>query len=120
MIEFMDECAGKFVGIRASGKLTREDYEEILIPKLEQLFDAEGKLDLLLYMDEAFDGWEAGAAWDDATFGIRHRADFEKLAVVGGPAWVQGGLKAFGFLMKGEIRTYPADQLEKAWEWVAG
>jgi len=120
MIEFMDESTGKFLGIRASGTLTDADYKGVLIPKLEELFDTHGKLDILLYLDDGFEGWDAGAAWDDAAFGMRHRADFEKLAVVGGPGWVQKGLKAFAFLMKGEIRTYPADKLETAWEWVAG
>ena len=50
----------------------------------------------------------------------RTAADFEKLAIVGGPDWIPLGIKAFRFLMKGEIRTYPSEQLEAAWEWVAG
>ncbi|GAB4348455.1 MAG: hypothetical protein Kow0026_02970 [Oricola sp.] len=120
MFEFMDESTGKFVGIRASGTLTDADYKTVLIPKLEALMAEHGKLDLLLYLDDDFEGWDAGAAWDDARFGMQHRADFEKLAVVGGPAWVRKGLMAFAFLMKGQVRTYPSDELEKAWEWVAG
>ena len=120
MIEFMDESTGKFVGIRIGGTLTDADYKDVLIPRLEDLFDRHGKLDCLLYLDDSFHGWEAGAAWDDMSFGMRHRADFEKLAVVGGPGWVRQGLNAFAFLMKGEVRTYPAEDIEKAWEWVAG
>jgi hypothetical protein len=120
MIEFMDESTGKFVGIRATGRLTDEDYKDVLIPRLEALFDEHGKLDVLIHLDDGFSGWEAHAAWDDASFGMKHRADFEKLAVVGGPEWVSRGLNAFSFLMKGEFRHYPADKLESAWEWIAG
>lgn len=120
MIEFMDESTGKFVGIRASGTLTDADYKDVLIPKLEALFAKHGKLDVLLHLDDDFVGWDAGAVWDDARFGMHHLADFEKLAVVGGPTWVQKGLMAFAFLMKGQVRTFPADELEHAWEWVAG
>lgn len=120
MIEFMDESTGKFVGFRASGTLSDKDYKDILIPKLEELFAKHGKLDVLVLFDDDFEGWDAHAVWDDADFGLRHRADFEKLAVVGGPSWVRTGLKMFGFLMKGEIRAYPGAELEKAWEWIAG
>ncbi|MFZ2101096.1 MAG: STAS/SEC14 domain-containing protein [Oricola sp.] len=120
MIEFMDESTGKFVGIRASGKLTDADYKNILIPRVETLLGEHGKLDILFLFDEDFQGWDLHAAWDDMSFGMSHSAGFEKLAVVGGPAWVSRGIKALAFLLKGEVRTYPADKLEAAWEWIAG
>jgi hypothetical protein len=120
MIEFMDESTGKFVGIRASGKLTDTDYKEVLIPRLEKILKEEGKLDLLVYMDKDFAGWDLHGAWDDMTYGFGHAADFDKLAIVGGPDWIGWCIKACGFLFKGEVRTYPEDQLETAWEWVAG
>lgn len=120
MIEFMDESTGKFLGIRASGTLSDADYENVLIPKLDELFDTHGKLDVLVFLDDSFQGWDMHALWDDASFGMKHRADFEKLALVGGPDWIHRGVKAFRFLMKGEIRTYPSDQIESAWQWVAG
>jgi len=120
MIEFMDESTGKFVGIRASGKLTDADYKNVLIPRLERLFEAHGKLDVLFLLDDTFDGMELAAMLDDASFGMKHLAEYEKLAVVGGPEWIHRGIRAFRFLFKGEVRTYRGDQLEKAWEWVAG
>jgi hypothetical protein len=107
MIEFMSESSGNVTGIRATGKLTDADYKQTLIPRLESLFGEHGKVNVLFYMDESFEGWDL----DD-------RADFEKLAVVGGPAWVDWCIKLGGFLMKGEIRIFPVDQLDRAWNWV--
>lgn len=120
MIEFMPESSGNILGVKASGKLTDADYKHVLIPKFESLFKQHGKLNVLFYMDEAFEGWDLEAAWDDASYGLRHRADFNKLAVVGGPAWVEWCIKLSGFLMKGEIKVFPADQLESAWKWLKG
>lgn len=118
MIEIMLESAGNALGVRASGKLTDADYKETLIPKLEALFNAHVKLDVLFYMDEEFEGWDLEAAWDDASYGLKHRADFDRLALVGGPAWVEWCIKLSGFLMKGEVRIFPADQLDRAWAWI--
>lgn len=119
MIEFMDESSGNLLGVRVSGKLTKAEYDSILLPQLAKLFKAHGQLNILIYMDEAFEGWDLEAAWEDASYGLRHQADIGKLAVVGGPAWVHWGIKLSGFLMKGEIRIFPSDQLADAWRWIS-
>lgn len=118
VIEIMPESSGNVLGVRASGKLTDAEYKQLLIPKLEALFEQYGKLNVLFYMDEAFEGWNLEAAWDDASYGLKHRADFDKLAVVGGPAWVEWCIKLSGFLMKGEIKIFPVKRLEQAWKWI--
>lgn len=120
MIEFMEQSSGPVLGVKASGRLSDEDYKQRLIPKLETLLKQHGRLDLLFYLDETFEGWDLAAAWDDATFGLSHRADFDKVAVVGGPSWIEWGVKLGGFLMKGEVRVFPAGQLDDAWAWVRG
>jgi hypothetical protein len=118
MIQIMPESSGNVLGVKASGKLTDTDYKQVLIPKLATLFEQHGKLNVLFYMDEAFEGWDLEAAWDDASYGLKHRADFGKLALVGGPSWVDWCIKLSGFLMKGEIKIFPADQLDRAWAWI--
>ena len=118
MIEFMSESNGRVIGVRAIGTLTDADYKNTLIPKLEALFKQYGKLNVLFYLAEDFDGWDLEAAWDDASYGLKHRADFEKLAVVGGPLWVEWCIKLSGFLMKGEIKTFSLDSLDEAWDWI--
>jgi hypothetical protein len=118
MFEFMPDSSGKAVGVRAVGRLTDADYKQTLIPKLEDLFKQYGELNVLFYLGPDFEGWDLEAAWDDASYGLKHRADFGKLALVGGPAWAQWTIKLSAFLMKGEIKIFPADQLAEAWAWV--
>ena len=118
MIEFMPESKANVVGVRASGPLTDADYKTKLIPKLDSLFKQYGKIKVLFFMDETFEGWNLDAAWDDASLGLQHRADFDKIAVVGGPAWVEWCVKLAGFLLKGEVQTFRRDQLKDAWRWI--
>ena len=118
MFEYLPEGAGNVVGVRATGTLTDADYKNVLMPKLEKMFAEFGRLRLLFYMDESFSGWDLGAAWDDASLGLKHRADFEKIAVVGGPDWVVWFVKLSAFLIAGEIKVFPKDQLQEAWIWM--
>jgi len=118
MIEFLPESSENIIGFRAGGRLTDADYKETLIPTLEAAFERYGKLNVVFVMDDTFEGWDLEAAWDDASFGLKHRADFNKLALVGAPRWVEWCVKLGGFLMKGEIKIFPGDGLEEAWRWV--
>lgn len=118
MIEFLPRSHHHVVGIKISGKLTATDYEQILIPKLNDLLAQYQTINVLFAMDETFTGWTLDAAWDDAAYGLKHRASFGRIAVVGGPAWVRWCMAAGAFLMVGEMQAFPADQLEAAWRWV--
>ncbi len=118
MIEIMPESNGSALGLKASGKLTDADYKEVLIPKIEEIIKRSGKAKVLLYLPRDFVGWEAHAMWDDASFGLRHRNDFERLAVVGGAKWVEWATNIASHLMEGEVRTFPEAQLTEALDWI--
>jgi len=85
---------------------------------LEERFTEHGKLRVLFHADPGFQGWDLKAAWDDTAFGFAHVADFERLALVGAPDWVVWCVKLSAFLFKGEVRVFPADDLDAAWDWV--
>jgi hypothetical protein len=119
MIEIMSQHTdGKLLAVKASKKLTKEDYEKVFIPALEQLLQKYAKISVVMYLTEGFEGWEIGAAWDDAKFGIAHNNDFEKVALVGGPKWVVWGTKLAGHMIKGEVRTFDSSELWEALDWV--
>lgn len=118
MIEIMPESNGSALALKATGKLTDADYKEVLIPKIEENIKQFGKAKVVLYLPEGFDGWEAHAMWDDATFGLRHRNDFEKLAVVGGAGWIEWATKIASHFMTGQVRTFSEASLREALDWV--
>lgn len=118
MIEIMKESEGSIIGIRASGKLTIDDYDRVLGPRLEALARKFGTIRALFYMDAGFEGWEPSAAWANTKLDFRHRGDLERVAIVGAPAWEEWCARLAGLLMKGELRTFPADDLPRAWDWV--
>lgn len=75
----------KLLEVRASGKLTREDYEDFE-PAVDKLISASGKIKILFVMAN-FHGWELGAVWEDIKFATKHCHDIEKIAMVGETTW---------------------------------
>lgn len=121
MFKVLLESSGNVLGIQASGKLTEEDYKEILIPRLEEIAGAGEKAAILLYMDDSFEGWELEAMWQDFKVGIgKYRHDFHKFALVGAPKWVDILMELDGIVTSATVKTFEGGQLEEAWIWIKG
>ena len=118
MIEILPESGGNVLAVRAGEKLTDADYKETFIPNLEKVIAQHGKARLLFDCGENFRGWEPKAAWDDAKYGIKHRNDFEKIAVVGAGRWIEWATKLDAHFIGGEVKVFPKDQLKDAMEWI--
>jgi len=118
MFEIMSESSGNILGVKATGKLTDDDYKNTFLPKLASIITEHKTARILMYLDENFEGWTPKAMWDDAHFGWIHRNDFDKLAVVGGQKWIEWSVKLSSHMMKAEIKTFETDKLADAWSWI--
>jgi hypothetical protein len=115
MVEVLPESNGNILVLRARGLLTHQDYRNVIIPRLEAMIRDHGKVRFLL---DNFQGWRAVAFWDDARFGLIHRNDFEKIALIGGPKWILWALKLVALVVSGEMRTFSASERSKALSWI--
>jgi stage II sporulation SpoAA-like protein len=121
MIERMEDVPDGTVGLRASGKLTRDDYRNVLEPALHEAVGS-GEVRLVFVLSD-FDGLAPGALSEDVATGLRawahdHSA-WRRMALVTDVEWVARSMRAFAWLAPGEIRTFPLDELEEAKAWAA-
>lgn len=118
MLEVMPESHDNFLAVRASVKLTENDYRALFIPEMDKRIDRYGKIDVLFVFDHSIQGVEWGAVWDDCFYGLKHRKDFNRVAIVGGPRWV-GWFESIGTLFTtSALRFFPENALTEALEWV--
>ncbi len=118
MLELMEESRGNVLGIRASGKLTRADYVQTLVPRLDELTQQFGRVRALFFMDEGFRGWTASAAWANTVMDFRFRGRMEKVAMVGAPTWEAWCVRLSRPVIGAELRLFRRDQQKAAWDWV--
>jgi SpoIIAA-like len=117
-IEVLEGFPDDVVAIKAVGRLTSEDYEETLIPLAEAKLAAKGKIKMLYWCGDDFNGFSMGAAWDDARFGITNIGDIAKLAVVTDIGWIRDSVKMFARLMPPPVRVFPNAEFEAAKAWI--
>lgn len=117
MVEVLPGSRGSALLLRAIGMLSDADYRNVLIPRLEAIISEHGKARLLLDLSDFF-GWEVAALWDDVRFGLAHKHDFERIAIVGGPRWMDWGVRLSALLMSGELRSFVPREREAAVAWI--
>ncbi|PKG77772.1 hypothetical protein CXF80_05285 [Shewanella sp. Actino-trap-3] len=117
MLQFIPVFDGNTIAVRASGKLTLEDYQKFL-PQLETQIKRLGKISLLFEFDN-FSGWDVDAAINDVKFGMKHLSDFDRIAMVGDKSWEHWMvLIAKPFLISSEVRYFNRENLQQAWDWL--
>ncbi|GIW80108.1 MAG: alpha-L-fucosidase [Gemmatales bacterium] len=107
---------GRLIVVKASGKLTKEDYQRF-VPEVEQAIEKHGKIHLLFDMHD-FHGWTAGALWEDIKFDYRHFSHIAKLALVGEKKWEKGMAVFCKPFTTAQIRYFDRQDEQKAYEWL--
>jgi hypothetical protein len=113
-LTFLEGRFGNALGVRASGTLTRADYQQ-LVPRLEELIRQHGRVRVLFDLEDCR-GWQAGAAWDDLKFALRHGGDVERCAVVGGRKWQEWLTRLSRPFFK--VRYFDRARLDRARRWL--
>lgn len=119
MIEFIEGFPDGTVAVAARGRVTAEDYDKVLIPKVEETLKRYGKLSLYCELGEEFSGIDAAAVWKDLKIGVAHLMHWERMAVVTDVEWIRFAINAFRFLMLGRVRVFPTGEISKARAWIA-
>lgn len=117
-IEVTSDSKDNLMVFKVSDKLTHEDYQRTLIPTLESVIKECGRARLLIDFGKEFHGIEPAAMWDDTKFGIKHRTDFEKIAIVGGPSWSTWAARLGEAMMPCEVISFSSEEYEKALDWI--
>ena len=107
------------IGFRAEGKIHADDYSNTLIPAVESLIGSTGKARVLMVLGPEWEGYSAHAMFDDAKLGIEHLRAWERFALVSDATWIHDTAKLFGWVVPGEVRSFPCAEEADAAAWVA-
>ena len=102
--------------IEIGESLTAEDYEQFS-PKLEQMIEKTGKVNILCRMDHVPD-MSSGAIVRDFKLLFKHYSSFDKMAIISDDEDVASLVKAEEILPGVNIECFDTRNEDKAWEWL--
>jgi SpoIIAA-like len=121
VIEPVTDLPSGTLGFRASGKITSDEYREMIEPIYATLERGE-KLNIYFELTEDFHGLDFGALAQDVkaagSVGLKHRSSWERMALVTDKDWVRHGASAFGWLAPGELRLFEPSEQDEARAWL--
>ena len=114
MLELIEGLPGNIVGIAVSGRLTKQDCDDILAPAIAKSLRRHDKIRLYYELNSRF----PGAAWDEIELGLEQATRCERVAIVTDIGWVRLTVKALRFLIPSEIRVFATVQADEGRSWI--
>ncbi len=118
MLERINDLPHGVTGLKAVGQVSKADYEQVF----ETLIDVarrEGRRIRFLYeLGPEFQGFTAGAAWEDARLGLSAMRRFDGCAIVTDIEWIRGSTHLASFLLPCPVRVFGNQERQAAVEWL--
>ena len=118
MIEQIQNLPANMVGFRASGEVTKEDFEPVF-DAVRKSVEKNGKLNYLLFLDNSPADFTMGAWLQDALLGLQNITKWNRAAIVTDSDAVIAFTNAFSILMPGEFKGFHKAEMPHAVDWVA-
>jgi hypothetical protein len=118
MIEILDGFPDNVIALTAKGRVTKRDYEEVLIPKVTETLARHRKIRCYYEVGPELSGFEPGAMWEDLKLGVDHLPHWERVAVVADIDWIRVAVNIFRFLVPGKTRVFSLHEAAEARRWI--
>jgi hypothetical protein len=116
MIEYLSAMPEGTLGLRVSGRVSREDFRG-LAPVLRDAA-ASGEVRIVEVIGPDYEGLEPSAVLEDLRVGlgffISHPSTLRRVAIVTDTDWIVRTIHLFVWLVPGEVRVFALEELEQA------
>lgn len=118
MIRVIEDMPPGTVGFEADGKVTDDDYREVLVPAVKAALE-QGDVRLLYVLPDDT-SYSPGAMWADTKLWAGNLRAWNRIAIVSHADWLESAVRAFGWMMPGKVRVFDDDDVKDAKAWLVG
>jgi hypothetical protein len=122
VVESIEDMPVGTIGFRPVAPVTRQDYEEVLLPAIRAAHEDSG-IRLLLEIPDHLDRTEASTTWHEVRDGVDlhelREAPWDRIALVTDHAWVATAMFLLAWMVPGELRTFALAEEEAAKAWLS-
>ena len=119
MLEKLNDLPAGVDGVKGVGKISKEDYEQVMQPVMDAARRDGRKLRFIYQLGPDFQGFTSGAAWEDAKLGLRYMRLFEGCAIVTDVGWIREATKVAAFMMPCPVKVFNNSEVTAATKWLA-
>ena len=110
--------AADVAAFKVSGEVTKDDYDQVILPVVENITSKNDHLNFLLILNTDLKNYSWGAWMEDALVTLKNQAKFRKVALVTDSETVKKVTTFGAHFIPGEYRTYKLAEEQRALNWV--
>ena len=118
MLTKLGDVPSHVAAFTATGEVTKEDYDNVLVPELERIDQQHGHIHYLMIMETPVKNFSLGAWMQDILQGLKHFRGWKKIAIVTDEKGVEKFSDLFTSFIPGETKGFSLAQTEAAKKWV--
>lgn len=120
MITQIKDVPSNMVAFRASGDVTKEDFEKTVFPAVEAVVEKTGELNYLLLLQTDVKNFTLGAWWEDVILGLKELFNWRRAAIVTDSETVIRFTHIFSVFAPGLYKGFLPEEFDQAVTWVSG
>lgn len=120
MIEKLSGFPGNVLAFACHGTVTKADYENVLIPAVNDALNKQTKVRLYYEIPADFHDITPGAMWEDFMTGMGHRTQWERVALITDVEWMRKATAFFHFVLPCPMKLFSTAAAAQAREWIVG
>jgi hypothetical protein len=104
---------------KATGEVTKEDYEKVLVPEIERVDKQHGHIHFMMEMETPAKNFSLGAWLQNAIEGLKQYKGWKKVAIVTDEKGIEKFTNLFSSIIPGKSKGFTLSQIDEAKKWVA-
>jgi hypothetical protein len=119
MVELLKDFPQHVAAYKASGQVDKEEYEQIVMAKVNEVADKFGKINFLVLLETDMQNFTLPAFLEYLKISFEHFTKWNRMAIVTDQKLVEKAYDALSYLVPGVINGFELKQFEEAKEWVS-
>ncbi len=119
MIHQLTDAPANVAAFEATGAVTKEDFEQVVMPVVKQRIEQFGELNYLLLLNTDLHNFTVGAWWEDALLGLKNLTKWNRAAIVTDTNTIIQFTDIFSFIAPGDYKGFKKHELASALHWVS-
>ena len=119
MVELLNDFPPHVAAYRASGKVHKEEYEKVVMHRVDEVAEQYGKINFLVRLETDMDNYSFAAFLDYLKVSFEHFTKWNRMAIVSDEAWLRMAYDALSVVVPGKIKGYKLNEYEAAKQWVS-
>lgn len=119
MLELLPNFPEHVIAVRASGKVTGREYQDILLPVDRRKRRSRTSLNLFYQFTPEFTGMNMRGMWEDTKLDLSHWHGWGRIAIIADHPLIRFGARMAALVLRRPVRVFANSEAAAAHVWVS-